>query len=177
MLFIAWAIHDVEEALAFPATCDDLANRTGIEHLRIDAHQSWTAVGIMGAIVATACWRGYRTGGRSRMYRAVLAGLEGHVYTHLAASAGLRRYTAGVATAVPIMLPAVVAARRELQLAGPPLETLDFVRGAFVLIPGAIISQMLARLLPGREKPRGPGTSAGGARSSERSAGRKGSTR
>lgn len=148
VLFTAWALHDVEEALAFPSTCDELADRTGFERLRLDSRQSWAAVGIMGALIATACWRGHRSNGRSPLYRAALAGLEAHVYTHIAASVIQRRYTAGVVTAVPVMLPGAIVARRELRRAKLPLRTSDFVRGASLLLPCALVSQALARLLP-----------------------------
>lgn len=148
LVFATWALHDVEEALAFPSTSDELAHVTGIESLRIDGRQSWTAVGIMGVFVATACFLGQKTEGRSRLYRAVLAGLEGHVYTHLVASAARRGYTAGVATAVPVMLPGAIAARRELRRAGAPLQIRDYIRGAILLIPAAALSHVLARLIP-----------------------------
>ena len=82
------------------------------------------------------------------MYRAVLAGLEGHVYTHLASSLAQRRYTAGVATALPIMLPGTIVARRELHQTHVPLQIRDFIRGAFFLLPSAVISQILARIIP-----------------------------
>lgn len=147
-LLAAWALHDVEEALTFPATCDALADLTGIERLRITRGQSWAAVGLMGALVALACWRGARTNGRSTLYRATAAGLEAHVYTHIAASLAQRRYTAGAATAVPVMLPGAVVARRELKRAGQPLRSRDYMRGAAILLPAALLSQTLARRLP-----------------------------
>lgn len=148
LLFAAWAVHDVEEALAFPSTCDALSKRTGFKSLRITARQSWIAVGIMGVVVGSACWRGHTTGGRSQIYRAVVAGLEGHVYTHLALSTSQRRYTAGVATALPIMLPAAVYARKELRQTRRPVQTRDYIRGALLLIPGTIISHIIARSMP-----------------------------
>lgn len=148
LLFTAWALHDLEEALAFPSTCDALAERTGIDGLRIGRRQSWVAVGLMGIVIAVACWRGSRTGGRSKLYRAAVAGLEWHVYTHLAASVAQRRYTAGVATAVPVMLPGAILARRELERDGIPIRARDSARGAVLLLPGAIVSQILARFVP-----------------------------
>ncbi|TQL42824.1 uncharacterized protein with HXXEE motif [Leucobacter komagatae] len=154
LLFAAWAIHDVEEALAFPATCEHLAARSGVGALRLDARQSWFAVGLMGIAVATACWQGARTGGRSRLYRATVAGLEAHVYTHIAGSLALRRYTAGAATAVPVMLPGARAARNELRLLGQPVNSQDLARGASLLVPTAVLSQLVARLVPRREKGR-----------------------
>lgn len=33
-LFTAWALHDVEEGYAFPATCDRIADLTGVEYAR-----------------------------------------------------------------------------------------------------------------------------------------------
>ena len=75
-LFLAWAIHDVEEALTFPATCARLAERTGIEALKITPRQSWGAVGLMGGVVSTACLHGAKTDGESKLYRASLPGLK-----------------------------------------------------------------------------------------------------
>lgn len=98
-LLLAWALHDIEEALAFPSEWDHLANCTGIEQLRMSSRQSWTAVGLMGILVSVSCARGIHTRGGSLLYRAVVAGLEAHVLTHLGASIIQRRYTAGVATA------------------------------------------------------------------------------
>lgn len=44
VLLVSWALHDVEEAITFPAACDELADRTGIEQLRMTPAQSWAAV-------------------------------------------------------------------------------------------------------------------------------------
>lgn len=147
VLFAAWFLHDIEEGFAFPATSNKLADRTGIDRLRVSRDQSWAAIGLMGIIIGAACWRGYRTGGRSRLYRATLAGLEAHVYTHLAASVVQRGYTAGVATALPVMLPGAIIARRELRRSRAPLRAHDVVRGVCLLIPGAVICHALARLV------------------------------
>ena len=147
-LFTAWVLHDIEEAIAFPATCDRLAETTGIEQLRMSTRQSWVAVGLMGVVVALACRAGVRSSGRSKWYRAVVAGLEGHVLTHVLASAMQRRYTAGVATAVPVMWPGSLLARRELRRSGAPLTAGDTVRGAVLLLPAAALCQQVARLVP-----------------------------
>lgn len=147
-LFIAWALHDVEEAVELPRTCDRLAERSGIDALRMSSRQSWAAVGFMGVLVAAACLRGAQTGGGSRLYRAVVAGLEVHVGTHLLASAVQRRYTAGVLTALPVMLPGARMARQELERAGAPLRRCDYVSGAALLLPAAIACHAVARMLP-----------------------------
>ncbi|RAG61341.1 HXXEE domain-containing protein, partial [Burkholderia multivorans] len=52
-LFAAWAIHDLEELIAFPVTTSRLAEETGADWLRISARQSAVAIGLMGAVVAT----------------------------------------------------------------------------------------------------------------------------
>ena len=64
--------------MAFPVACERAANATGVEVLRMDHRQSWVAVGLMGVLVAAACRAGRGLGGRSRLYRAVVAGLEAH---------------------------------------------------------------------------------------------------
>lgn len=102
----------------------------------------------MGILVAVACGRGVHTGGRSRMYRAVVAGLEAHVVTHLGASVVQRGYTAGVATALPIMLPGALVARRELYRDGVSLQFRDAVNGVVLLLPAALVCQGAARLIP-----------------------------
>ncbi|MCQ9129131.1 hypothetical protein HMPREF2651_10085 [Corynebacterium sp. HMSC063A05] len=146
-LFAAWVIHDFEEAFAFSASCDRLADRTGIEQLRITPQQSWIAVGLMGILVAAACGRGVRSTGKSATYRAVVAGLEAHVVTHLGGSVAQRGYTAGVATALPIMLPGALMARRELQRDGCELRFRDTVNGVALLLPAALVCQVVARLI------------------------------
>ncbi|MBO1805673.1 HXXEE domain-containing protein [Leucobacter ruminantium] len=146
-LFLAWAVHDVEEAIAFPGTCGSLADTTGIEALRLDQRQSWLAVGLMGVLAAFACRRGRTSEVRSRLYRATVAGLHAHVATHLLASLLQRSYTAGVATALPVMLPGAESARREIRDSGRPLRTRDYLAGAALLIPAALACQVLARVL------------------------------
>lgn len=144
-LFTAWLLHDVEEAIAFPITCDQLADRTGIEQFRMTPRQSWVAVGLMGALVAYACARGSRSNGKSVLYRAVVAGLEAHVLTHLCSSAVQRGYTAGVVTAVPVMLPGAIFARLELRRQRRDLQFQDTLNGIVLLVPAAMLCQLIAR--------------------------------
>lgn len=149
-LFVAWALHDIEEAIAFPKTCERLADRSGIESVRMDARQSWVAVGLMGVLIAAACRRGARRGGDSRLYRFVVAGLEAHVAIHIVASVIQRGYTAGVATAIPVMLPGAGIARRELRRSGRPLQLRDYLGAAAILMPAVLLCHVLARVLPRR---------------------------
>lgn len=133
--------------MTFPATSDRLADRAGVEQLRITPSQSWVAVALMGTLVAAACGRGVHTGGRSTMYRAVAAGLEAHVASHLIASIAQRGYTAGVATALPVMLPGALLARRELHRDGVGLQYRDTVHGVALLLPTALVCHVVARLV------------------------------
>jgi len=45
--------------------------------------QSVGAIALIGILVAAACDRGIRTNGDSRLFRAVTAGLEAHVGSHI----------------------------------------------------------------------------------------------
>ncbi len=146
-LFLAWSLHDVEEAVAFPASSRRLADATGIDALRMDHVQGVVAIGLMGVIVGAACVRGARSEGRSRLYRAAVAGLEAHVWTHVMQSVAMRGYTAGVATAVPVMLPGAVRARRELERAGGPLSRADRAGGAAFMWAAAMACQGAARVI------------------------------
>lgn len=146
-IFMAWAIHDIEEAVALPATCDELARTTGFEQLRMDRRQSWLSVSLMGVLVGFACRRGTITEGRSLLYRATIAGLEAHVGTHIMASLLRRGYTAGVVTAVLFMWPGARHARCAVDRMGVPLTIRDYTTGACLLIPAALTCHIMSRLL------------------------------
>ncbi|MGC3021309.1 MULTISPECIES: HXXEE domain-containing protein [unclassified Brevibacterium] len=145
LMFIAWTLHDAEEALTFPATANQLAELTGIDALRMSTRQSLAAIGLVGAVVAGAGIRGAQTKGESPLYRYAVAGLEAHVFTHLLSSAVLRRYTAGVITAVPIMLPGAALARRELAALGRPLTAADWRGGSALMAAVAAAAHLAVR--------------------------------
>jgi hypothetical protein len=150
-LFAAWLVHDVEEAFAFPATSRLLAKRLGTSRVLVTPAQSVAAIALVGALVATACVRGAHSTGESRLFRAVLAGLEAHVGTHLAASVLLGRYTAGTVTAPLVMLPGARRARASLRRTDSPLVPADTVRGAALMLSAALEAHLIARIvLPGR---------------------------
>ena len=58
VLFAAWALHDAEETLTFPASADYVADLTGIDALRMTTKQSVAAIGLVGAALAAAGIRG-----------------------------------------------------------------------------------------------------------------------
>lgn len=86
------------------------------------------------------------------MYRAVTAGLGAHVVSHLAASLVSRRYTPGVVTAVPVMLPGAIVAARELAADGRALTTEDLRRGAVYLLSTALAAHLLVRIPRGLQR-------------------------
>ncbi len=161
VLWLAWALHDVEEALTFPATCEVLAARTGWRAMRMTTPQSWAAIGLMGVALAGICERGARTDGASRLYRATVAGLRGHVATHLLSAAALRSYTAGCVTALPVMLPGAEVAVRQLREQGYALEARDYAAGAALLGPLALGIHAVVRALPRRGERRAVRAPAG----------------
>ncbi|MGO1435373.1 MAG: hypothetical protein ACTHV4_07260, partial [Canibacter sp.] len=59
----------------------------------------------------------------------------------------LRSYTAGVATALPVMLPGALIARKELERSGHSLQNRDTILGAGLLVPAALVCHVVARLI------------------------------
>ncbi|WP_166806336.1 HXXEE domain-containing protein [Cryobacterium serini] len=153
-LFAAWLVHDVEEVFTFPATSRLLAARLGTDRVVVSPAQSGLAIALMGVLVGAACVRGARTQGKSRLYRAVLAGLEAHVVTHVATSISFKSYTAGLITAPLVMLPGARVARAELLRGGSPLLPSDTVHGGVLLFAAAIVSHFISRLFLGAGCPR-----------------------
>jgi hypothetical protein len=78
------------------------------------------AVGLMGGLMAVASGLGARTGGRSAVFQAALAGFGVHGVVHLAQAALFRGYTPGVVTAPIVVIPYSVWAWRRLRRAGVP---------------------------------------------------------
>jgi hypothetical protein len=145
-LFVTWLVHDLEEAVTFPATSRLLAMHVGTKRILVTPGQSVLAIALVGALVAGACIQGVRTNGESRLYRAVLAGLEAHVVSHVAASAVLGQYTAGVITAPLVMLPGARRARTALDRGGAPLLPSDTVRGSALMLGAALLAHLVARI-------------------------------
>jgi hypothetical protein len=151
-LFGAWLVHDVEEVFTFPATSRLLAERVGTTKLLVTPAQSAVAIALMGALVATACHSGIRTNGDSKLFRAVSAGLEAHVATHILASVSQKRYTAGLVTAPLVMLPGARVVRAALRRRGQPLRFGDTAQGAALLMGAALLSHLVARASVGRSR-------------------------
>ncbi|TFD09540.1 HXXEE domain-containing protein [Cryobacterium sp. TMT1-66-1] len=153
-LFAAWLVHDVEEVFTFPATSRLLAARLGSDRVVVSPAQSVLAIAVMGVLVGAACVRGARSQGKSRLYRAVLGGLEAHVVTHVATSVSFKSYTAGLITAPLVMLPGARVARAQLRRSGSPLSLSDTVRGGVLLFAAALGSHVISHLVLGAGYPR-----------------------
>ncbi|WP_166791757.1 HXXEE domain-containing protein [Cryobacterium sp. Hh14] len=154
-LFAAWLVHDVEEVFTFPATSRLLAARLGRDRVVVSPTQSVLAIALMGVLVGVACVRGTRSQGKSRLYRAVLAGLEAHVVTHIATSISFKSYTAGLITAPLVMFPGARVARAQLRRSGSPLLPSDTARGGALLFAAALGSHVISRIVLGTRNLRG----------------------
>ncbi|QYC40482.1 hypothetical protein Nocox_14330 [Nonomuraea coxensis DSM 45129] len=124
-LLAAWAVHDAEELATMAGWLRSARPRLeerfpGVPWERLEMSQAHVtvAIGLMGGIVAGAAARGAATGGRSPVFRTVLAGFGAHGVMHLAQSALARGYTPGVVTAPVVVIPYTVWAWRRLRAAG-----------------------------------------------------------
>lgn len=160
-LFVAWVIHDSEELLTMPAWSQHAAERlpryvpTAVKRaLPTTRSEAGVAIGVMATLVAAAAASGQRTGGESRYYQAMLAGLGWHTVTHVASAAMVRGYTPGLVTAPLVAAPFSWWAWRRLARAGVPLDGKAAIRDACVLFPVALGvchgSARLSRLVGGR---------------------------
>nr|WP_277350821.1 HXXEE domain-containing protein [Rhodococcus sp. HNM0569] len=157
-MFATWLLHDAEEAATMPHTSRRVAQllahsrvrplRALAPHVRMDATDARVSIALMAPVVAVAAARGARTDGRDRFFQAVLAGLHGHVFTHIASSVVLRGYSTGVVSAVVLVWPYSVWARARLRREGVLDEgSAPYVTGVALLVPAALGVQAAARLV------------------------------
>lgn len=159
-LLLAWAVHDLEEVLAF-----ERWTRTAVPRLRerfprvpgvlwqrlesTDAQEFALAVGIVGVFMAAASVAGQASGGRSRYFQLMLAGFGLHAAGHVVTAVGARGYTPGVVTAPLVAAPFAAWAMRRLRAAGiwEELSARDIVPGTVLALAVFVGSQALARAL------------------------------
>jgi len=149
----AWAINDAEELATMAAWSRRAIPRLRARHprvpeavwsaVRVTGPESAVAIGLMGALVAAAAWRGHATGGRSPFYQAALVGFGAHAATHVAFSALARGYTPGVLTAPTVVAPYSIWALAKLRGAGVRLDR-RAVRAAMPLLGAATIASHVA---------------------------------
>ncbi|WP_433510148.1 HXXEE domain-containing protein [Nonomuraea sp. CA-143628] len=126
-LLAAWVAHDAEELATMSRwtrehrpELERRYPRVPWERLEMSQRQVNVAIGLMGGVMAGASAMGARTGGRSPVFQAVLAGFGLHGVGHLAQSALARGYTPGVVTAPVVVIPFTVWAWRRLKASGVP---------------------------------------------------------
>ncbi|HEY3507271.1 MAG TPA: HXXEE domain-containing protein [Actinocatenispora sp.] len=131
-LLAAWALNDLEELVTMAAWSRRAVPRLRDRHpklparvvdqLRTTGPEAAVAIGLMGAVVALAAYRGDRTGGRSLLYQSVLAAFGAHAATHVGSALAYRGYTPGVVTAPTVVAPFAAWAFWRLHRAGVPID-------------------------------------------------------
>jgi hypothetical protein len=159
-LLAAWAVHDLEELLAFPRwkqmVVPDLERRYPAVPDRVwhaiesaSTRQFTIAVGIVGAQMAAASAVGQATGGRSRYYQLMLSGFGMHAIGHLAATVTARRYTPGAVTSPLVVAPFSAWAIHQCKRAGVwrPISRSDLPFGLALAVAVFGGSHILAHAL------------------------------
>ena len=163
-LFLAWAVHDLEEILGTPYWRDDVVPRLRQRYprvpaaawraARIDTDQMAVAVGLVAVPVAAAAAYGVATGGRSPLFQATLTVYGIHGVGHVAGSILARDYTPGVLTSPLLVVPYALWARHRLRRIGAwqPLAGRDLAWSLLALPPLLAGAQLTARLLTRRRR-------------------------
>lgn len=161
----AWAVHDLEELLTMPAASRRIAARLKARHpqvpdrvwerLEVSPAHAGVAIAVMGGFMTVAAAAGARSGGRSGLYQAALAGFGWHSVTHLAQAAVLRTYTPGLVTAPLVVAPFSVWAWRRLVAADVPTDVRGSTPQVVLMLPLTIgTSHLAAHLLTRRSASR-----------------------
>ena len=143
-LFFSWLAHDLEELATMPGWTHPAFDKLPFLPKDIRRHgcsreQVYLGIGLMGVLMAAASADGYRTRGRSPVYQAALYGYGMHTFSHLATTVLARRYTPGTATALPVVLPFWILAKRTLRVHGVEVCPHRWVIPAFPVIAGAML--------------------------------------
>ncbi|WP_425310201.1 HXXEE domain-containing protein [Ammonicoccus fulvus] len=156
-LFAAWVAHDIEEWLtAAPNSTrilreapdwlpiPDRVRRDGVSQEQINV-----ALAMMAALFAAGSLDGWRTGGRSWLYRLLLDGFGLHTFSHVGLALVRRRYASGVVTAPLVALPFWWWARRELRRSGVDYPVSRLAMPLFVPL-GLVVHGIALRLTTGK---------------------------
>lgn len=127
-LFVAWAVHDLEELATMSDTSRTLLARlpdwtpvpASVRQQGFTARYLATGITAVGLVVAAAAIGGYRTKGHSAFYQNTLLGFGLHGLGHIGVSLLARGYTSGVATSPTAVVLFWLWATRALQRAGVP---------------------------------------------------------
>lgn len=162
-LFVAWAVHDAEELVTMAATSRRVFARApdwlpvpeslrtrGLSQTHVNL-----SIGLVALPMALASIQGMRTRGKSRWFRGALLAFGLHGFTHLANSVAAQGYTTGVATALVIVIPYWLLARRVLRRYGLDAVDRGTTVAAIAMGPLTIGAHLVAAKLLG-EKSLGP---------------------
>ncbi|TFH52094.1 HXXEE domain-containing protein [Actinomyces viscosus] len=143
-LFFSRLAHDLEELATMPGWTHPVLDRlpllpNDVRCEGLSREQVTLAIGLIGVLMAAASIDGYRTRGRSPFYQAALYGYGMHAFSHLATAALARRYTPGVATALPVVLPFWIVAKRILRAHGVEVRPHRWVMPAFPVVAGGAL--------------------------------------
>ena len=135
-LFFSWLAHDIEELATMPGWTHPVFDTIPFLPEDIRRHgcsrgHVRLGIGLMGVLMAAR--------GRSSFYQAVLYGYGMHTFSHLAAAALARRYTPGSATALPVVLPFWIFAKRTLRAHGVEVRPHRWVIPAFPVVAGTAL--------------------------------------
>ncbi|MER7499915.1 HXXEE domain-containing protein [Nonomuraea pusilla] len=168
-LLAAWAVHDAEELATMAGWArrarprlERLFPRVPWQRLEVSQRQVTTAIALMGGVMAGASALGARTGGRSPVFQAALAGFGAHGVVHLAQAAVTRGYTPGVVTSPLVVIPFSLWAWRRLRESGVAAGAGGATAAGLAALPAVAAGvHVLAHALSGRADARHGGQAPG----------------
>lgn len=152
-LFVAWAVHDVEEVLTASAWSARTVPRLlaeGWPPALVDGIGTTTprfavAAALVGVAVLAAAVQGARTDGQSAFFRAAVLVFGWHGVVHIGQALLVRGYIPGLVTAVVLVVPYAILTWRHLRPDPVPTRTVAVVAVAAVLLTAA--AQVVSRAL------------------------------
>jgi hypothetical protein len=159
-LFVAWMAHDLEELATMSDNSSTLVTLipdwvpvpASVRQRGLAGRYVATGISAVGLVIAAAAVRGYRTGGRSRLYQDALLAFGLHGLGHIGMSVLARGYTSGVATSPTIVVPFWLWATRALEQKGVPKRR--SVPAAIATFAGCLAGGHLIAYLVTRNQPR-----------------------
>ena len=164
-LFAAWMMHDLEELATMGDTSRQLVTRlprwvpapASVRRQGLTDRHVAAGVTTVGAVVAVATVRGYRTQGQSAFYQNTLLGFGLHGFGHISVSLVTRGYISGAVTSPTIVIPYWLWATRTLNRAEVPNHRnapLAIALTAGAVAGGHLVAHLITRAFPSRALPR-----------------------
>ncbi|MFC4064836.1 HXXEE domain-containing protein [Actinoplanes subglobosus] len=152
-LFVAWAVHDVEEVLTASAWSARTVPRLlaeGWPPALVDGIGTTTprfalAAVVVGVAVLAAAVQGVRTDGHSAFFRAAVLVFGWHGVIHAGQALLVRGYVPGLVTAILLVIPYSILTWRHLRPDLVPTRTVVIVAVAAVAL--TVAAQTLSRVL------------------------------